>query len=59
MTSMRFDAFRELDRLVDQAVLTLTIPVSEANKPRKVQTGRSDEGQPVHPDSAQRQSVQA
>jgi HSP20 family protein len=44
----------------DRGVLTLTIPVSEASKPRMVQTGRSDEGQQlVQTGSAQRHWVQA
>jgi HSP20 family protein len=44
----------------DRGVLTLTIPVSEASKPRKVAIGRSEEGrQPVHTDSVQRESVDA
>jgi HSP20 family protein len=44
----------------DRGVLTLTIPVSEASKPRKVQLGRSDEGQqPVQTGSAPRATVNA
>jgi HSP20 family protein len=44
----------------DRGVLTLTIPVSEASKPRKVQIGQSDQAQqPVQTGSAQRQSVDA
>jgi HSP20 family protein len=49
-----------LSAATDRGVLTLTIPVSEASKPRKVQIGRSGEGQQlVQTGSAQRQSVQA
>jgi HSP20 family protein len=44
----------------DRGVLTLTIPVSEASKPRKVQIGQSDQAQqPVPTGSAQRHSVDA
>ena len=44
----------------DRGVLTLTIPVSEASKPRKVQLGRSDEGQqPVQTGSVSRATVNA
>jgi hypothetical protein len=41
-------------------VLTLTIPVSEASKPRKVQVGSAKEAQQVvQTDSPARQSVNA
>lgn len=50
----------KLSAACDRGVLTLTIPVSEASKPRKVQIGPSEEGQqPVHTGSAQRESVDA
>lgn len=48
MTLMRFDPFRELDRLTGlsadarDGVLTLTIPVTEASKPRRVQLSSAD-----------------
>jgi HSP20 family protein len=49
-----------LSAACDRGVLTLTIAVSEASKPRKVQIGRSDEErQHVQTGSAQRQSVDA
>ena len=49
-----------LSAICDRGVLTLTIPVSEASKPRKVQIGHSDEGrQPVPTVSAPRATVNA
>ena|ERR1700738_1858739 len=49
-----------LSAACDRGVLTLTIAVSEASKPRKVQISRSDgERQPVETGSAQRESVNA
>ncbi|MDT5170030.1 MAG: hypothetical protein QOD02_3361 [Mycobacterium sp.] len=49
-----------LSAACDRGVLTLTIPVSEASKPRKVQIGHSDEGrQPVRTASAPRATVNA
>jgi HSP20 family protein len=49
-----------LSAACDRGVLTLTIPVSEASKPRKIQIGSSEEGQqPVQTGSAQRESVNA
>jgi HSP20 family protein len=50
----------KLSAACDKGVLTLTIPVSEASKPRKVQIGGSNEGrQPVETGSAPRQTVNA
>jgi HSP20 family protein len=49
-----------LSAACDRGVLTLTIPVSEASKPRKVQVGHSDKGQQqVQTGSAPRQTVNA
>jgi HSP20 family protein len=49
-----------LSAACDRGVLTLTIPVSEASKPRKVQIGSSDTGQQaVQTGSAPRQTVNA
>jgi HSP20 family protein len=49
-----------LSAACERGVLTLTIPVSEASKPRKVEIGSSDEGrQSVPTDSGQRESVNA
>jgi HSP20 family protein len=49
-----------LSAACDRGVLTLTIPVSEASKPRKVQIGHSDEErQPVRTASAPRATVNA
>jgi HSP20 family protein len=49
-----------LSAACDRGVLTLTIPVSEASKPRKVEIGSSNEGrQSVQTDSGQRESVNA
>jgi HSP20 family protein len=49
-----------LSAACDRGVLTLTIPVSEASKPRKVQIGSSDAGQQaVQTGSAPRQTVNA
>ena len=50
----------KLSAACDRGVLTLTIPVSEASKPRKVEIGGSQQGrQSVQTDSGQRQSVNA
>ena len=49
-----------LSAACDRGVLTLTIPVSEASKPRKVQIGSSNAGrQPVQTGSAPRDTVNA
>ena len=49
-----------LSAACDRGVLTLTIPVSEASKPRKVQIGSSNAGeQAVQTGSAPRQTVNA
>lgn len=49
-----------LSAVCDRGVLTLTIPVSEESKPRKVEIGSSNEGrQSVQTDSGQRESVSA
>ena len=49
-----------LSAACDRGVLTLTIPVSEASKPRKVQIGGSSDGkQTVQTSSASRQTVNA
>jgi HSP20 family protein len=49
-----------LSAICDRGVLTLTIPVSEASKPRKVQIGGSSDGkQTVQTSSASRQTVNA
>ena len=49
-----------LSAACDRGVLTLTIPVSEASKPRKVQIGSSNAGrQPVSTGSAPRDTVNA
>ena len=49
-----------LSAACDRGVLTLTIPVSEASKPSKVEIGSSNEGrQSVQTDSGQRESVNA
>ena len=49
-----------LSATCDRGVLTLTIPVSEASKPRKVQIGSSNAGrQPVQTGSAPRDTVNA
>lgn len=49
-----------LSATCDRGVLTLTIPVSEASKPRKVQIGNSNAGQQaVATGSAPRQTVNA
>src|ERR1700729_2629580 len=49
-----------LSAICDRGVLTLTIPVSEASKPRKVQIGGSSDGkQTVQTTSASRQTVDA
>ncbi|MCW2659734.1 MAG: hypothetical protein JWP83_886, partial [Mycobacterium sp.] len=50
----------KLSAACERGVLTLTIPVSEASKPRKVEIGSSDEGRKsVQTDSGQRESVNA
>lgn len=44
----------------ERGVLMLTIPVSEASKPRKVEIGSANEGQQaIQTDSAQQQAVNA
>ena len=49
-----------LSAACDRGVLTLTIPVSEASKPRKVEIGSSNAGrQPVQTGSAPRETVNA
>jgi HSP20 family protein len=49
-----------LSAACDRGVLTLTIPVSEASKPRKVEIGSSNAGrQPVQTGSAPRDTVNA
>ena len=49
-----------LSAACDRGVLTLTIPVSEASKPRKIQIGSSNAGQQaVQTGSAPRQTVNA
>ena len=49
-----------LSAVCDRGVLTLTIPVSEASKPRKVAIGNSNDGQQtVQTGSTSRQTVNA
>jgi HSP20 family protein len=43
----------------DRGVLTLTIPVSEASKPRKVSVGGNDRQQALESESAPQQTVNA
>lgn len=43
----------------DRGVLTLTIPVSEASKPRKVSVGANDRQQAIEPESAPQQPESA
>jgi len=43
--SVNYDPFN-IGASYDDAVRTLTLPVSERAGPRQIQVGRSDEGQP-------------
>jgi len=50
----------KLSAVCDRGVLTLTIPVSEASKPRKVEIDTANEGQQaIRAERAQRQTVDA
>jgi HSP20 family protein len=50
----------KLSAVCDRGVLTLTIPVSEASKPRKVEIDTANDGQQaIQAESAQRQTVDA
>jgi HSP20 family protein len=50
----------KLSAVCDSGVLTLTIPVSEASKPRKVEIDTANEGQQaIQAESAQQQTVDA
>ena len=50
----------KLSAVCDRGVLTLTIPVSEASKPRKVEIDTANEGQQaIQAEPAQRQTVDA
>jgi HSP20 family protein len=49
-----------LSAVCDSGVLTLTIPVSEASKPRKIEIDTANEGQQaIQAESAQQQTVDA